>query len=137
AELRARLDRELVAGEVTEAEIREGEGLLARVLRALVGQPEDEIGRHARDAGRERAFDRRPRAGGVVQPAEEHELIAPERLRADREPMHPGVDEGAGALGVERRRVALRGDLDVVADVEALAEGPEHARHRARVPEAR
>src|SRR5581483_10828424 len=48
AEARARLDRELVAGEVLEAERSEPIRLFCGIVRRLIGQTENEIGRDAK-----------------------------------------------------------------------------------------
>ena len=60
-----------------------------RIFHTFAGQAEDEVGRHARDAGLDRGADGGARARGIVEAAEELELLGAERLRADREPVTP------------------------------------------------
>src|SRR5262249_45241844 len=62
AEAGARLDGELVTGEVLQPQVRQRPRLVARVLRRLLGEPEDEIRGHPRNPCRERPFDRASRA---------------------------------------------------------------------------
>jgi hypothetical protein len=69
-ELRAGLDGELVAGEVTQSRRGERLGLGSSIVRRLIRQAEDEIRRDARDAGAERSFDGAPRPVGIVEASE-------------------------------------------------------------------
>src|SRR5262249_38243317 len=137
AELGAGLDRELVAGEVAETERGERVGLCARIVGRLVGEAEDEIGRNARDARRERAFDRAARAVWIVEAAEEAELFGAKRLRADRESRHTSFEQRGRAVAIERGRIALGCDLDVAREREELCEPRENAAELSRIPEAR
>ena len=101
--------------------VGEGRGLVARLLRRLVGQAEDEIGRHARNA-RQRPLDRSPRAGRIVQPAEVLELLRSQRLRPDRDAPDAHVDQGLRPLAIEGRGVALDGHLHVARHLGARAD---------------
>ncbi len=73
----------------------------------------------------------------VVEASEERELLRPERLHSDREPVDPLLAERAGHRLVERGRVALHRDLEVTVAIESRTHRGEHAPELPGVPEAR
>src|SRR4029078_2891230 len=110
-ETRARLDRQLVEGEVPGAE-REGlcEGRRPAVF-AVAGQRVNEVEADApkaplRNLQRCKALARR------VRPAEESERLVVEALKPERQAVDPGMSEIGEAIGFDRIWVGFERDLD-------------------------
>ena len=138
-EARACLDRELVAGQMRDPEIGKLERLVARLAGRLPGQPEDEVGRDPRHAGPDRAADGGRRAPRVVETPEKAQALVSKRLDADRQSIHPHIEERTRPVLIERRRVALDGDLEVSAhrgESDPLADARKDAAEVLGFPEA-
>ena len=134
----ALLDRQVVGGDVVEAGVDEARRFFGGDGRRLSSDAVDKIAGHARDAPCDRIADRAEPSRGVVKPAEESEPIVVERLHSDRDAVDADVDQRARAIAIERGRVALHGDLDLVLrDGDRRADRGEHAAERARRPERR
>ena len=128
AEARARVDRELIAGDVAGLERGGRRQLAPPRLRRLAGQAEDEVDRDGVEAGGLRGLDRGPRLLRAVTAAEEAERVVGEGLDAERESAHPqpaprGARVGRHVLGVD-----LEEDPGVGRDRQVLAAGGDDAR---------
>ena len=94
---------------------------------ACPGRPKIRIAAHPRQLV-ERGLDRAQGTVGVVQAAEEAQLRFVERLDADREPGDAGLAQRARRRAVQRRRIALDGDLERLGLArERGAHGGQHA----------
>ena len=128
AEARARVDRELIAGDVARLE-RDGRRQLAPPrLRRLAGQAEDEVDGDGVEACGLRGLDRGPRLLRAVAAAEEAERVVGEGLHAEGEGAHPEAPPGGAGVGRHVLGVGLEEDPGVGRERQVRAAGGDDAR---------
>ena len=126
---RALLQRQLVRAHVLHAERPGLVQLLAPAFHRLAGRAEDEIHADVREARRPGALERRDVVRGGVGAGQRLQVLVPERLPADRQPVHAGVPQRGQRLRGQAVGIGLQADLRVRRHGEGVPRRRDQAEH--------